>query len=358
MISKTNPDPDLYLAGARSCCEYLGISDGEQVLLMPTWEFLESDPLSTEALSEAARERGAKVSIAVIEALGTRGEPTEAIADAVKASDIFIGMGDKTPNPITGHCLTALSARWDYGARQVDLRGGNGILASECSRFPVEITLAIARYLYARLKSHSELEIFDDRGTALKFPYDPEEVFFGGSFESDTFRAGQRCDWPLGQIMIHPGDGFSGTAMIDSIRGVPKKLDRPVRYSIDDCKVEIEDREETRRINVEMAKPHNTNLASKLFLGINPKGSIQEGLTRSNVGSLAQAAGVTYVAIGDKAGFTASHFNTGGFMFKPNIRVGSELILVNGRFSAFDDPHVRSVAARYGEPDQLLAQVE
>jgi hypothetical protein len=347
-----------YLPSARNFFEYLGVRPQQQILLMPTLEFLQTDPLAVTTLQRVGRELGAEVAIAVIEALGTRGEPPKSMVKAIEASDVFIGMGDKTPNPITGHCLAALRARWDYGAKQVDFRGGKGVLATECAQFPVEVLLAIARSVYAKLQKSTALEIVDDKGTCLRFPYQPEEVFFGGSIDSDHFEPGQRMDWPLGQIMIHPGDEFSGVAMMDCVKGVPRVLERPARYVFRNCATEIEDREETRRIKAELAKPENTNLAGKLFLGLNPKGSVSEGIHRSNFGNMVQAAGVTYIYIGDKAGYVASQFTTSAYLLKPTIIVNNEVICERGRFSALDDPHIRKVASKYGDPDQLLTQLE
>jgi hypothetical protein len=343
-----------YLEGVRCFYQYLGTKAGEQILLLPTMEYLRSDPVAVEAMQQVGRDIGAEVSMAVIEWLGTRGEPPRTIVKAINDSDTFIGIGDKQPNPITGHCLTALRARWDYGAKQVDLRGGKGVFATECSRFPVEIMLAIARSMEAKLKAGYELEITDDKGSNLRFPYQPSEVFFGGNFDSDTFGAGQRCDWPLGQIMIHPDEGLSGIAMMECVRGLPKILEWPARYVIDNCRVQIEEREETKRIREELAKPQNTNIAGKLFIGLNPKGSISEGLHRSNFGNMVQAAGVTCLYIGDKAGYVASEYTTGGYLLKPTMRLNGEVICDRGRLSALDDPAVRAVARKYGNPDELL----
>src|SRR3990172_3943341 len=140
-----------YLAGARNFYKFLGIKAGDKILLLPTFEFIESDPTAFEVLRETGEEIGAQVSVALIEALGTRGNPPWPISRAIESADVFLAMGDKSPNPITGHNLTALKARWDYGAKQADLHGGKGILAAECSRFPVEVFLAIGRGLMARL---------------------------------------------------------------------------------------------------------------------------------------------------------------------------------------------------------------
>ncbi len=166
-----------YVEGVPNFYSFMGIKKGEQVLLLPTFEFLDSDPLALEALRRVAKDLGAEVSVGLIEGWGTRGNPPKPIMRALEASDLFVAMGDKTANPITGHCLGALKARWDYGTKQTDLHGGKGILATECSRFPTEGFLAVGRALMAKLTKGKQIEIIDDKGTRLSFPYDAQDIY-------------------------------------------------------------------------------------------------------------------------------------------------------------------------------------
>lgn len=345
------------LEGARNCLTYLGVKPGEEVLLLPTFEFLAKDPDTVEALRQACAEMDAHVSVTPIEALGTRGEPNDPVAEAVKRADLFIGMGEAQPNPITGHCQAALSARWDMGGRQVDLRGGRAVLATQCSLFPSEIIMAIARHLERHLEGGGTMTLTDDRGSNFSFDFDGAEVFFGGSFASDTFGDGQRCDWPLGQIMIHIKPGAAGVAMVDSMARPPRPLAKPARFTVTDSHVAMEQRDDIADIIVKMAEPQNSDVASKLFLGLNPKGSFVEGEKRSGFGNLTQAAGCVLLGIHDIAGYISSTFNTGGYLYAPTISVNGKVISKAGRFSALDDPEVRATASKYGDPDMLLTQL-
>ncbi len=343
------------IEGGRKFFEYLGIVPGNQVVLMPSWESLKSDMQTIDVLRQVGKEMGADVTTIPIEGLGMRGDPNPVIVDALYRCDCFIGFGDRQPNPITGHAWSALTARWDFGAKQVDLRGGAGILATEASLFPAEITIAIAREVRKLLLRDDVLQFTDDNGTDMVSPFKATDVFFGGSFEADTFGNGQRCDWPLGQIMIHGEEGMSGIAMVEAIRRHAAVIDPPVRFDIENAAVTPEDRPETEGMRNIFADPENSNVCTKLFLGLNPKGSITEGIDRSNFGNLVQAAGVVCLMIGDKAGFMATKMGTGGYLLHPTIRVGDELLSRNGRLVALDSDAVREVASKYGEPDELLA---
>ncbi len=164
--------------------------------------------------------------------------------------------------------------------------------------------------------------------------------------------------WPLGNITILPGESFSGVAMVDCIRGVSKVMQPPARFVIENSwAVAIEDREETRKINAEFAKPENSNFVDKILIGLNPKGSKAKGLHRSRFGELCQAAGVTQLGIGDRPGYVASHFYTCAFLLEPTILLDGEVLFDRGRPVVFDDPEVREVARRYGDPEQVLARI-
>ena len=352
-------DYEDYLAGARNFYNFFGVRPQDHVLLLPTFEFLDNDPASLKSLIQVGKESGAEVSVAVMEPCSIHGNPPRPIAQAIESSDLFLAMGDKRQNPISGHGLTALRARWDYGAKQADLEGGKGVLATECSRFPPEVILAVARSLLAKLKKGREIEIMDNRGTRLCLPYKPHDIYgVGAALETGHLRPGERSTWPLGEIVILAGDSFSGVAMADCVRGVPKILEKPVRFTIENCRViEAEDREETKKIREEWKKPENSNFVDKVIISLNPKGSISKGIHRPSFGELSRAAGVTQIGIGDRPGHVSSLFYTVVFLLRPTVILHGEVLFDHGRPSAFDEPEVRKIASKYGDPDELLTTI-
>lgn len=348
-----------YLAGARNLYKFFGVNPQDNVLLLPTFEFLENDPPALQALNQIGREIGAEVSMAVIEPCSLHGNPPRPIARAMEASDFFLAMGDKRQNPISGHCLAGLKARWDYGAKQGHLVGGKGALATECSKFPLEIILAIARSILTKLKKAEEIEIIDDRGTHLRLPYKHDDIYgLAPALESGHLRPGERSTWPLGEIIILAGDSFSGVLMADCIRGISRILKKPTRFRIESCQVvEFEDREETRKLREEWEKPENSKFVDKAIIGLNPKASISEGIRQPGFGELIRATGVTQIGIGDRPGYVSSLFYTAAYLLKPTVLLDGETLFDHGRPSAFDEPAVREVASKYGDPDELLTSV-
>ena len=348
-----------YLQGASNFYRFAGIKRGDQVLLLPTTEFLAVDPTTVTALTQAGKDLGADIAVAFTDDCGIRGNPPRPITRAIEASDLFLAMGEENPNPISGHCLTALKARWDYGAKQADLNGGKGVLGSECSKFPVEILLAIADNLLRRLQRGKTIEIVDDRGTHLSFPYDANDIYgVGLALELGHMAAGQRTTWPLGGITLLPGESFSGTAMVDCISELPEFFQTPVRFKIvNGWVVEIEDRKETKELKAELAKPGNASFVDKIIIGINPKASVTTGIRRSRFGELPQALGVAKIGIGDRPGVVSSHFYTTGYVLKPTILVDGEILFDHGRPLALKDPRVRETAGKFGDPDLLLEPI-
>ncbi len=76
-------------------------------------------------------------------------------------------------------------------------------------------------------------------------------------------------------------------------------------------------------------------------------------------------AGVFHIAVGMTAGgFTAEFTNKHGYpvhhkdfvIYRPTLTVDGELIIDRGHLTALDDPEIRAIAARYGDPDKLLKQ--
>lgn len=137
--------PQDYLQGARNFYQFAGIKPGEQVLLLPTSEFMGVDPITVTALTQAGKDLGAEISVALIEDCGIRGNPPRPITRAIESCDFFLAIGEDSPNPISGHCLTALKARWDYGRNREISTVVRGFSAPNARSFPSKFCLPLDR---------------------------------------------------------------------------------------------------------------------------------------------------------------------------------------------------------------------
>ncbi len=76
-------------------------------------------------------------------------------------------------------------------------------------------------------------------------------------------------------------------------------------------------------------------------------------------------AGIVHLAMGTAvSGFTAEFTKQNAYpfhhkdfvLFRPTLTVDGEVIIDAGHLTALDDPEIRAVAAKYGDPDKLLKQ--
>lgn len=143
-----------YIEGARNFYKFFGVSKGDNVVLVPTTEFMETDPETVEVLVITGQEIGALAMVCVLPPQhGYRQDPPPPIAEAIVASDLFLGMGIKNSNPITGHVRAVYRARWDSGSKQADITGGEKVFTTEWARFPPEIIVEIARKMLRVIQS-------------------------------------------------------------------------------------------------------------------------------------------------------------------------------------------------------------
>ena len=352
-----------HLEGARNFYRFFGIAKSNEVLLIPTIEFLESDSATLEALVAAGQEIGAVVTVCAFRAQGgTHRDPPRPVEEAIFGSDLFLAMGIRQSNPITGHCRTVYRARFDYGAKQADLTGGGGVLATEWARFPPEIIVAVARKFLAAIQSGHSLKISDGKGTNLSVDYDPflYSNYICGSVAACEYGhviPGQRATFPLGVFSFLPGDEASGVVAFDAVRGKAGRLSLPVTLTIRHNRIaNVEGDAEADGFRRILDGSENAGFLNRIAIGLNPKATLSRGLQHPRHGEAQRRAGVVDIGIGDRVGlvFSAGDSQT-GLLLQPTVTIeGGAVIVEQGRLTLLDDPEIRTVAAKYGDPDELL----
>jgi hypothetical protein len=352
-----------FLEGARNLYRFFDVKKGQNVVLVPTAEFVDADPLTLQALLVAGKEIGAEVTICIVtkKRKGVREDPPDPVARAITAADFFLGMGIKAPNPITGHCRAALTARWDHGAKQADLAGDGAVLATDWAKFPPDLILAVGKVVLRTLMKSRTMKITSSQGTNLTAQYDPYLV--GGSisvpiFEYGHILPGTRATVPLGVFILETGEKTAGTVALDALEGKPGVIEELMNWTVKDNRiVGIDGGFDSDAMRREMEGVENSNFIEKLVFGLNPKARIIGGLVDPTHHEAGRHSGVLKICLGDRPGGVGSPFHRNGEVLRPTVEVAGELLIENGKLKAFEDPEVLEAAKKFGNPTELLKEI-
>jgi len=358
------------LEGARNIFKFFGVKRGQNVVLVPTAECIDTDPLTLEALLLAGKEIGAEVTICIVtnERKGMRDDPPAPVGRAISAADFFLGLGIRASNPITGHCRASLLARWDYGAKGADLAGegadiarDGGVLASEWARFPPELILGIGRVIMRTLMTGRTMKISSAQGTNLSVEYDPHLV--GGSIsvsilEHGHVLPGSRATVPLGVFHLDPGEKTEGVVVLDTLEGKSGLLREPVTWTVERNRVvKLDGGKDADEVRKEMEGVENSNFIEKIVFGLNPKARLMGGLVHPRHHEAGRHSGVMKVCLGNRPGGVSSPFHRNGEVLRPTVQVAGDLLIENGKLKAFEDPEVVELAKKFGDPAALLKEL-
>lgn len=363
------------MPSARAVMDFAVLKPGESVLIAADTL---TEPMLIEALMIAADERQAEVTLTLTKPGGLSWregvDPPISYRNAVYASDVWVEV-----LPIEGQHFPRLqeTAMIEHGVRKVCLFDLNlEDMASEWTRFPAPLMQFIARKVYdqwiggatapdTKLK---EIRVKADNGTDLTVTYDPRYVIHNGMI-SEHLLPGQWCSLAGATIGIELFADANGIVVFDGLHGeedykalpplgsdVVYPLTQPVRWFFEDryCTIEGGMEADVMKRIVAAGGPFATILC-EIALGVNPKAPITRHPTRH--------AGVTHYAIGSTAGRAPTPdkeyapVHTHGHILKASLYVDGKPCIEQGRLLALDDPEVRRVAAQYGDPDQLLKEV-
>jgi 2,5-dihydroxypyridine 5,6-dioxygenase len=116
---------------------------------------------------------------------------------------------------------------------------------------------------------------------------------------------------------------------------------------------------EAKRVEALLEGVENARYCTKLMIGINPKARI--ALHQEPFPSEAERhAGYVHIGVGNSrlsGGDIYSRLHTSGEIPRPTVYMDDDVFIDNGHLTTLDDPEVREVASRFGDPDELLREV-
>lgn len=356
------------LEGARAAMKVGGVSKGERVGFICD---LRVEPEVIYAFFAAVKELGATPFLCMVERGSGYGPPDEFV-EAIKTANVLYFSWEMA------NSLVIRALRQERGVRCVGFSHCRtaALLADEAVRFPLDLLSALYPKTWDVFLCGRDVEvrITDPKGTDFrvlltrqnieeKFAIDPR---YSGQIVAN--KPGMVSHLPVGHgpnvlIPSEPHNETSeGTIRLDAITPAPgvyrgwsgdAAYQQPVTCHIKGGRiVEIEGgREADLFKRIVTQDLDNVCQLREIGLGHNPKVPTYRG-ERGYHG--ANHAGAVHWGFG--GGLQKKRIHLDAIMFQATILANGVPIVERGRLKALDDPEIRGLAKKYGDPDQVLAE--
>jgi hypothetical protein len=356
------------LEGARAAMKVGAVSSGERVGFICDLR-VEADVIY--AFFAAAKEIGATPFLCMVER-GTGYGPPDEFLETIKTADVLYFSWEMA------NSLPIKALRKERGTRCVGFPHCRtaALLADDAVRFPLDVLSALYPKTWDVFRTGKDVEvrITDPKGTdfrvvltneniADKFPKDPR---YAGHIVAN--KPGYVSHLPVGHgpNVLSPSEPHNetseGVVRLDAVtlaQGVYRgwsgdaAYQEPVTCHIQAGKiVEVEGGREAevfrRVVGRDLAKVCQLR---EIGLGHNPKVPTYRG-ERGYHG--ANHAGAVHWGFG--GGPEKKRIHIDAIIFQSTILANGVPIVERGRLKALDDPEVRELASKYGDPDRVLAE--
>ena len=352
MVAAVESAADL-LEGARNLVRYVEIRAQQQVLIHTEPRF--DDPAVVGALRAAIEEAGAQVSVLHTPSWDKQREPPPKVLErAIDGCDVLIGQGEylHTKNRYLQAALFEQGLIYiNNEAKTVEA------LSSWYGRFPAELMFAIGIRTLERVGAGKIVRVTTPKGTDITMAVEPNTL--GGycyPFRFDT--PGYKKGFPGGTACFHPEDPVDGVIAVEALtRGnrAPKVvLDSPLYLTVRDHRVVAAEGDcaDWWREFMTTKGDANSGWIAECMWGIHPRAFGKGGRAASNPHLL-------HFGIGNSIPYGGpTHSRTWQVVFTQDatLTVDGEFVLQDGHLTVLDDPDVRAIADRYGDPDELLME--
>jgi len=343
---------DALLDGGRNLVRYVEIHAGQQVLIHTEPGY--DDPAVVGAVKAAVEEVGATVSVLHTPHWDKQYEPPPAVFEAaIQGCDVLIGQGEylHTKN----HYIQV--GLFERGLIYINNEAKTAqALGSWYGRFPAELLFAIGVATAGRLKDANTVRVTTPVGTDISMSLANNTI--GGycyPFRFDT--PGYKKGFPGGVACFHPEDPVNGVVAVQALtrgNGAPKTiLDSPLFLTYRDHRA-VEAHGELADWWEEFASSgdENTTWLGECMWGVHPKASGGGGRGASNPHLL-------HFGLGNSIPYGGPAFSKTWqvvFVRDATLTVDGYPLLEQGHLTVLDDPGIREIARKYGDPDELLDQ--
>jgi leucyl aminopeptidase (aminopeptidase T) len=348
------------LEGARNLVRYAEIRAGHQVLIHvepgSEAERGSDDPVVIEALRTAVTEVGARASIMMTPPWHKTQDATPPVFEAaLHGADFVIGQGEYlyTKN----HYLQV--AMFERGLVYIENEAKTAdALSSSYGRFPAELMFAIGTAVVDRVARARIARVTTPAGTDVSMRIRPETV--GGycyPYRQDS--PGYKKGFPGGTACFHPEDPVEGVIMAEAFAPFLPLSDLicspPLRLVYRDHRaVEISGGGAEWLLEFWKRRgDENSSWLAECMWGVHPRAGGHGTRDASNPHLL-------HFGLGNSIPYGGPTFSKTWivlFMQDATVTLDGEAILDRGHLTVLDAPEVREMASRYGDPDELLAEV-
>ncbi len=345
--------------------EYVRAKKGEDILITADEK---TNKMVLEVVTELVSQRGARVTVCMVPPppLAEGAEEGSHIGEKFIEMDPFLYEARKAANKlidlggIPGHNPYVTSLDYDYKARRHNLLHGDKkpeYLLTEFARFPRAIMLEIARKVFEKLRATLTYRLVHPWGTDLTF----EAIPGNWGPPNGSMPVSGWGKYRLGRAVIgcNAPETCNGVVVSRYSKDLGGDLKQPVKVKfVDGWAEEVEGGEEAAKVRALIGDDRNNRRIQEIMMGLNPKASAYKENKKLTYDGTS-GTGNVHIAIGREVGrFASSQHITIAFLPKVTLYVGGEYLIKEGRLTVLDDPEVRKVAAKYGDPDKLLKQVD
>lgn len=351
--------------------EGLNLAAGEKVFMVTDSTI---DPILTAAFIEVIRDLKGHVDLVELEGYPDLTDPAEIVDtmfacnwfpswvwEGAKQSDVFLRLAfmkfPHTPNlPLARDGTTK--------PRIVEWELPPDILLASCVTYPTAVWDAIDRKTWELYNGSRRIEITDCEGTELTFDLAPEDWQSQGS---SLFHPGHLFipfprDRQLAGVIVFRSLTFGGPIPLTRLH-IKNRQVREVEGGGEFAERLRKSFDKYRDVTFERLPGPGCNWVSTFALCTNPKyrrspfHSQARGSTRVHTWCLGhRRSGFIHASIGSALAGPGHKLIRHFELMFPTMVADGKVVIQDGHLVALDDPQVRSVAARYGDPDNLLRE--
>ncbi len=347
------------LEGARNCVEgFCGMRRGEEALIL-TDNSGYADPMVVDALALTCRNLGVKVSHLIISKPASRQERiSKIVSAAICEANVVFNIQEQS----LLHSRAGGKAMYEYETMFCNVATATReLMASAWARFPMDLTWTIAKRVFEVARNSKTFHVTDGAGTDMQGGIYPTHITgFPVNIEPGPGLRSNNGYWPGATCGLHPEGDVYGVivASYDHRSNLPA----PMKLTVENHRiVKIEGGGiigESWEDDFKNFK--NANWVTECMWGFHPK--VRKWKSPGIMAPLAsRGSGTLHFGVGNGralGGNVVTNYHNDVVLLKPTLWLDSFKMIDNGRLKILDEPNIREIASKYGNPDVVLGELD